>query len=157
MKINLKEIAQFIVEANKAGYASGQTGTKQSDGSTTISYQNGDWFFHDNYFGGEPYGGREVVFYQNKAIFMMVYYGRISDKNFENKIIYSFLQKALRLGPTDKPFRGPEKFEEEIDGRKMTYENKWQGEIDYFSGQEKIYIDGKEVYDASYAGGLVDL
>jgi hypothetical protein len=39
----------------------------------------------------------------------------------------------------------------------MRYENNWQGEIDNFSGQEKIFIDGKEVYQAYYAGGLVDV
>lgn len=158
MNINLKQLLNFLAEANRAGYASGQDGVseKQKDGSTTITYKSGDWLFHDNYFGGEPYGGREVVFYQNKSVFMMTYYGRISDKTFDNKFIYSFLQKALKLFPEDKPFRGPEILEEEIDGKKMRYENNWDGEIDYFSGEEKIFIDDKEVYDAKYAGGFVD-
>jgi len=158
MKIDLKELINFITEANKAGYASGQNSIlkKESDGSTTITYQNGSWFFHDNYFGGEPYGGREAIFYNNKPVFIMIYYGRISDKAFDSKIIYSFLQKALRLFPEDKPFRGPANLEETIDGKNMRYENKWQGKINYFSGEEKIFINDKEIYDAKYAGGFVD-
>lgn len=158
MNIDLKQLTNFIGEANKAGYASsqGNNSTKEANGSTTIIYQKGLWLFNDNYFGGEPYGGREVVFYDNKPVFMMVYYGRISDKNFDSKDIYSFLQKALKLFPEDKPFRGPSILEEEIDDKKMRYENNWRGEIDYFSGEEKIFINDEQVYDAKYAGGLVD-
>jgi len=158
MEIDLKQLINFITEANKAGYASGQDDIwkKQPDGSTTINYKREDWLFCDNYFGGEPFGGREVVFYQDKPVFMMTYYGRISDKTLDSKIIYSFLQKALKLFPEDKPFRGPKNLYEQIDGRKMMYENNYRGEIDYFSGEEKIFIDGKEVYEARYAGGLVD-
>ena len=157
MPIDLKQLVTFIGEANRAGYASGANNVwqKQPDGSTTITYQNRDWAFHDNYFGGEPYGGREVVFYKNKAVFLMAYYGRISDKTFDNKVIYSFLQKAMKMFPEDKPFRGPKILEEVVDGLKMKYENNWFGEIDYFYGQEKIFIDGKEVYEAKYSGGLV--
>jgi len=97
-----------------------------------------------------------VIFYQDKPVFMMTYYGRVSDKTFDNKVIYSFLRKALKLFPEDRPFRGPKILQEEIGGKMMRYENNWQGEIDYFSGEEKIFIDDKEVYEAKYAGGLVD-
>lgn len=151
-----QELLKFINEANQAGYASGDLGEKQTDGSTTFSYENGEWRFHDNYFGGEPYGGREVVFYQEKAVWMMVYYGRISDKTAETGPMYAFLQDALKLAPKDKPFRGPENFEQEIDGKKFEYKNEWQGDIAYFSGEEKVFVNGNEVYDAKYAGGLVD-
>ncbi len=106
----------------------------------------------ENYMGG----GREVVFHDSKPIFIMVYYGRISDKNIDKKIVYSFLQNALKLFPEDKPFRGPEKYEEIIDGKRLEYKNNWNGEIDYFSGNETISVDGVEVYDAKYSGGLVD-
>lgn len=156
--INLQELIKFISEANKAGYASGNEGAliNESDNSKTIVYENGDFKFHDNYFGGEPYGGREVIFYEGKPVFIMVYYGRISDKNIDKKTIYSFLQNALKLFPEDKPFRGPEQYEEIVDGKKLEYKNNWSGEIEYFSGKEIILIDGVEVYDARYSGGLID-
>lgn len=156
--INLQELIKFISEANKAGYASGNEGAliNESDNSKTIVYENGDFKFHDNYFGGEPYGGREVIFYEGKPVFIMVYYGRISDESIDRKMIYSFLQNALKLFPENHPFRGPEKYEEIIDGKKFEYVNEWNGEIDYFSGKEVILVDEAEVYDAKYAGGLVD-
>lgn len=34
---------------------------------------------NDNFFGGEPYGGREVVFYEEKPVWMMVYYGWVAE------------------------------------------------------------------------------
>lgn len=156
--LNQQELIKFIGEANKAGYASGDENSliNENDNSKTIVYESSDFRFHDNYFGGEPYGGREVVFYENKPVFIMVYYGRISDKNIDKKIIYSFLQNALKLFPEDKPFRGPEQYEEIVDGKKLEYKNNWSGEIDYFSGNETISVDEVQVYDAKYSGGLVD-
>ena len=72
-KFTTEEIKQFIFDASQATYASGDESIKkkQSDGSTTIEFIQGDFTFHDNYFGGEPYGGREVVFHQGKAVWMM--------------------------------------------------------------------------------------
>ena len=68
--MNKLEIKHFIFEASKATYASGDESIKQKelDGSTTITFKSGDYRFHDNYFGGEPYGGREVVFLNDKPI-----------------------------------------------------------------------------------------
>ena len=34
-------------------------------GGVTIPYEKGDWKSHDNFFGGEPYGGRIIVFYNS--------------------------------------------------------------------------------------------
>jgi hypothetical protein len=57
-------LCQFLVQSNAAGYASGDAKNriKEPDGSTTIVFQEGEWRSHDNYFGGEPYGGRIIVF-----------------------------------------------------------------------------------------------
>jgi hypothetical protein len=158
MGVDLKQLSSFLAEANRSGYASGQDDKwkKESDGSKTIVYQRDPWFFHDNYFGGEPYGGREVVFHKDKPVFMMVYYGRIIDKSSDKKFIYLFLRNALKLFPGDLPFRGPPSYQEEKNGKKIIYQNKWIGGIDCFSGKEKIYIDDRKVYEAEYSGGLVD-
>lgn len=149
----MQNLIQFIFNASRATYASGDEliKMKQSDGSTTIEYREGDWLFHDNYFGGEPYGGREVVFYQGKAVWMMVYYGFVfSDAN--NKEVYSVLMEALRNTTVETPFRGPGLFEKD----NWRYENKIEGEAENFQGTEKIYRDGKIIYEAKYIGGLVD-
>ncbi len=148
-----EDLKQFIYNASRATYASGDESikVKQSDGSTTIEFMAGDFKFHDNYFGGEPYGGREVVFYQGKAVWMMVYYGFVHTET-SNAEVYGFLMEALRNTTVEAPYRGPKVFERE----NWSYENTLKGEVENFHGTEKIYCDKKCVYEASYIGGLVD-
>lgn len=152
-KFTNDQLRRFIYSASRATYASGDESikVKQSDGSTTIEFAEGDFKFHDNYFGGEPYGGREVVFYQGKAVWMMVYYGFVHIEA-GNAEVYGFLMEALRNTTEEIPYRGPAVFEK-ADWR---YENKIGGGVENFHGTEKIYRDGKCVYEASYIGGLVD-
>lgn len=151
----LLQVKKFIVEANKNGYAAGGSAKikKEKDKSSTIEYKKGDWKYHDNYFGGEPYGGREVVFYKNKPVWMMVYYGWVNKGN-ELKPVYGFLQSALRAIPENNPYRGPKLHEDRE--KKMIYHNVWEGDLSQFSGEERILQDKKEVYKATYMGGLVD-
>ncbi len=152
-KFQKESLKQFIFNASRATYASEDESikVKQSDGSTTIEYRKGDWSFHDNYFGGEPYGGREVVFYQGKAVWMMVYYGFVHIE-IGNAEVYGILMEALRNTTIDTPYRGPKVFQKE----NWRYENKLEGEVGNFRGTEKIYRDDQCVYEASYIGGLVD-
>ena len=151
--MELSELKKFLTLANKAGYASGnrKSLTKEKNHSTSISFKSDVWEFHDNYFGGEPYGGREVIFYKGRSVWMMVYYGSV-DNSIKPEKIYPFLQKALGLFPEDYPYRGPAVFEE--DG--FIYKNNWSGEINSFLGKEVIIKDNKEIYSASYIGGLID-
>lgn len=83
----LKEFSSFVLEASRTSYAYGDKtkDIKERDGSTTNLYVNGNWSFHDNYFGGEPYGGREVIFYKKKPYWIMVYFGTVSPKYDELK------------------------------------------------------------------------
>jgi hypothetical protein len=153
--IDKKQLCRFLVEAKKATYAAGEAARKviEVDKSTTLFFEDGDWKYHDNYFGGEPYGGREVVFLQNLPVYIMVYYGWIDESVSEEKSVYKVLQCALTLVPEDRPFRGPKKYNQ--DG--LEYVNISAGEIDNFFGEETISsADGKEIYKAKYLGGLVD-
>ena len=63
--MDLDKLKQFILEAKHNTFASGDSSLekKEKDNSTSITYSKGEWEYNDNYFGGEPYGGREVVFY----------------------------------------------------------------------------------------------
>ncbi len=151
--INTEELKDFILKASRATYASGDESVKekQLDGSTTIRHKDGQYALHDNYFGGEPYGGREVVFLNNKPIWMMVYYGLVHS-GVENSEVYAFLRKSLSNSTREIPYRGPVFFQKE----NLIYENKFAGGAEKFSGTEKIYKDGTCVYEASYIGGLVD-
>ena len=150
--MNKELLRQFLVDSNNAGYAGGEEKKwiKESDGSTTIPFERGSWRSHDNFFGGEPYGGRTVVFYEGKPYWMMVYYGWV-EEGIQTDPIYGVLRNALKQMPEDYPFRGPKKFK---DGE-YTYSNSWEGEVDRFSGEEQITQGEKLIYKANYIGGLV--
>jgi hypothetical protein len=152
--MNKSQLRQFILQSHQAGYAAGDDAynTEESDGSTTITFQSGNWQHHDNFFGGEPYGGREVVFFNNKPAWIMVYYGTVVPSITDIKPIYKFLQSALKLAPEPAPYRGPQEFTQ----GDFHYSNSWQGDLENFSGIEKIFLNDKQIYQAQYLGGLVD-
>jgi hypothetical protein len=151
--IALQELKEFIYEASKGTYASGNESIKQiqSDKSTVITYSRGKYSYHDNYFGGEPYGGREVVFIDNQPVWMMVYYGFVYHDQVD-KDVYSFLVESLSRATLNDPYRGPVLYEKD----NWRYENKVEGTLENFSGMEKIYKDTICIYQARYIGGLVD-
>lgn len=151
--MNEESLKQFLFDLNQAGYGSGEEKKwiKELDGSTTIPYEKGDWKSHDNFFGGEPYGGRTIVFYKDKPVWMMVYYGFV-EKGVKTDLVYGILKKALMKMPKEAPFRGPKEFKE----RGLSYINKWSGDVRNYSGEEKIFLDKKMIYKANYIGGLVD-
>lgn len=152
--ISLTNLKEFLVEAKKLTYAGGEISKKilEMDKSTTLTFEDGDYKYHDNYFGGEPYGGREVVFFKDEPVYMMVYYGLVNEEVTDFHEIYKILRKALSLIPEDKPYRGPKEY---VEGD-YKYINNFIGEVDNFSGEESISYKETEVYSAKYIGGLVD-
>ncbi len=154
MRQIIKDLLSFIHLASTSTFASDKPDLlhKEFDGSTSIIFVSEDWKYHDNYFGGEPYGGREVVFYKNKPIWMMVYYGWIEEDN-DPKIIYPVLTEALRHSPKDMPYRGPQEYKTQG----FIYKNTVDGDVKNFIGEEFILNDKNEVvFSTSYCGGLID-
>lgn len=151
--MNNSNLKRFLVDANKAGYAGGKEKNwiKENDKSTTIIFEKGQFKSHDNFFGGEPYGGRTVVFFENKPYWIMVYYGWIEEK-VDINYVYKVLRNALSKMPKEYPYRGPKNHQTE----NYVYTNYWKGNVDKFSGEEKITLNDKQIYKASYLGGLID-
>ena len=153
--IDKKQLCHFLVKAKKATYAAGDSAQKkiEDDQSTSLIFEDGDFKYHDNYFGGEPFGGREVVFLKNEPVYIMTYYGKVAESVKDFEVVYKILQKALTLIPEDYPYRGPKEYSQ--DG--LIYKNSYTGEIDNFSGDEIINTnEGEELYKAKYIGGLVN-
>ena len=148
------DLLRFLREANQHGYAVGERApiVREPDHSVTIAYESGGWRIHDNFFGGEPYGGRAVVFVNGKPVWMVAYYGWVDGADDEVQPVYSFLQAALRRAPDELPVRGPAEFS---DGD-FTYRNACRGTVANFAGEETIARQGRHVYTARYAGGLID-
>lgn len=149
-RMSINALKRFIIKAKAIGYAAGgeQVARKESDTSKSTKYKEGDYKFHDNWFGGEPFGGREIVHYKDKPLWMMVYYG--SDRGTED--IIPTLLKALGNPDEELPVRGPKKLKHGL----FVYTSSWEGDLKNFCGQEFISYKGKEVYSAIFAGGLVD-
>lgn len=153
MSMNLNDLKTFLIDSNNAGFSGGneKKWIKENDGSTTIPFEKGDWKSHDNFFGGEPYGGRLVVFYKNKAVWIMVYYGWI-EKGMETEPIYKILKDALKKMPAEAPFRGPKNYSQ----GDFVYSNNWEGEVGRYLGEEQITQNGKLVFKTNYFGGMID-
>ncbi len=151
--MNKKALTQFLIDSNKAGYATGEEKKwiKEKDGSTTIPFEKGAWRSHDNFFGGEPYGGRIVVSHESKPVWIMVYYGWVADDANADSV-YKVLRRALSAMPEKAPFRGPREFTQ----GEFAYTNKWEGDLERYSGAEQITQGKKVVYKADYRGGFVD-
>jgi len=146
-------LRSFLSSANGAGYAGGDARSwrREADGSTTIELTLDAWRLHDNFFGGEPYGGREVVFHDGRPVWLMAYYGSVTPGE-EPGGVYARLRHALLRAPNEFPVRGPA---EDRDGP-LTYSNNWTGDVARFAGRETITRDGIEIYAATYCGGWID-
>lgn len=149
----MDELITFLLAANTQGYSTGdeKVWKKEQDGSTTIGFEKGKWKMNDNFFGGEPFGGRTVIFKKKKAYWMMVYYGAVAQgENLD--VIYKFLRQALAQPPKNMPIRGPKSYGDS----KLKYTNGWKGKFSSFIGSESITKSQLKVYETFYAGGLVD-
>lgn len=149
MALDLNEIKSFLMRANMPHAEGTVEPTKEKDGSRTIEYADGDYRLHDNFFGGEPYGGRLVIFHKEEPVFMEVYYGQTSKPADE---VYGFLREALKYPDDKNPFRGPA----EYTNGAYSYKSVTEGDVASHTVKESIYEDGKEIYWAVVIGGLVD-
>jgi hypothetical protein len=152
--MNESELLRFLLEAHRHGYAAGREAVTRAEPnrSTTIEHRRGEWTFHDNFFGGEPYGGRAVVFFRERPVWMVVYYGWLEDRARAVQPVYDFLKRALLRAPESLPFRGPDHHAEGT----LIYRNARRGTVARFDGEEVIEDDGRRIYAARYAGGAVD-
>ena len=152
--MNTNALKNFLIETKKAGYGAGNSKSwiKEEDGSTTIPFESGDFRMHDNFFGGEPWGGREIVLFKEKPVWIMVMYGAVDSSVVDFEEVYVFLKKALLNQPEDLPLRGPKMYQK----GDFIYKNKTEGNLDNFIGEEEIYKGEKRIYKMKYSGGWVD-
>jgi hypothetical protein len=147
--IDLEQLKQFIIKANQPHATGSANITKEADGSRTIVFEDGDFKMNDNFFGGEPYGGRLAIFYKGEPAFLEAYYGRVYDTD---TTVYDFLREALQHPGEDNPFRGPAEYRK----GDLVYKSSTTGDVVYHEVKEFIYRGDKEIYSAIVDGGLVD-
>ncbi|SFJ84191.1 DUF5680 domain-containing protein [Thermoflavimicrobium dichotomicum] len=154
---DLQEFIHFLVQAKRSTYASGANDTSPIlPASSQFEYTKSPFFYRDIYFGSSRFTGQEIVYYQEKPVWSMNYYGgitsQIKDLNEISKI-YRILKEALQLVDENAPFRGPKQW---IKGQHL-YSNHYQGDIESFHGSEhmKCMCTGISIYSLHYHGGFL--
>jgi hypothetical protein len=154
VKLELKELASFLVKAKRATYAGGGKDVKpQRPGFKELEFSEGDFNYRDSYAGFYAAPGQEIVRFKGVPVWSMAYDGETM-KQFRNETafkIYAFLKKALMQVEETEPFRGLEYFEE----GNFVYISETVGDITRFTGQEKILLKGIEAFRQSFFGGLI--
>ena len=156
-KINLEELAKFLVKAKVNTYATidKMKITPERLGFDELEYKEGDFYYRDSYCGFFQAPGMEIVRFKGNPIWTLAYSGGMleglqEDVKYANQV-FTFLKDALKNVPVEIPFRGPENFTND----EWKYINKVEGNIVRFIGKEKILHQGREVFSQDYIGGIV--
>jgi len=153
--IDKEKLVGFLLRARTKTYAGGG-GKVQAVlvGLKQLEYQEGGWLYRDVYYNGPGiFTGLEAVYYKEKAIWSMSYFGDYQGMTEEevDKILRSALIANWEATRTWK------KVEWEKDGYKYTCTPDFDGSIEKMAGFEKILKNEKQIYHFSYAGGLIIL
>lgn len=120
-ELEFQDLASFICNSKRKGWASGEKPIKFTDGSEGYKHIEGNLFYRDSYIGEGNFIGQEVVFLiqglpaGNIPLWGMNYSDvfRIPPaiplgeaKKFKREV-FDFLKEQLRNVPVDFPFRGP--------------------------------------------------
>jgi hypothetical protein len=149
----LKELNKFIVRAKSVTYVgNGQPVPSCRPGSHDLKFSEGDWSYLDSYFGGRDFIGEEVVYYKEKPVWAMNYYGRILRRDLitpaqAGEVIKASLSKMYLegrfLGGVTHQHAG------------FTYTDASEGDVTFFRGTEFISCAGETAYELCYHGGLI--
>jgi hypothetical protein len=154
----LARLCEFLAEAKRRTYAGldddATISTPALPGSKQLEFRAGDLIYRDVYFGVGFFAGLETVQSGVRAIWGMSYAGGVSpgvtDRD-DLQAIYAVLRQALLAVPSERPFRGPLRFQ----SGGFRYVNDWQGDVTEFFGEEQIERDGTRVFRLRYNGGLI--
>lgn len=147
--INLANLKEFIIDARKNTYAANSTPVANPRllASKQLEFQKGNYFYRDIYFLGEKkLIGQEIVYQDGKPIWGMNYIGDVIGKLETN-----FLKESLFRLTEQCRFGGVCEYEK----REYKYEDQGEGSVDKFSGRELISLEGKNVYNLDYQGGII--
>ncbi|HIR59939.1 MAG TPA: XRE family transcriptional regulator [Candidatus Onthousia excrementipullorum] len=156
MNVNNKEFLEFLVKAKKSTYANSDAPKVLPSRLKSKDYEftDGNFTYHDTYFGGVKFMGEEVVYYNNDILWGMNYYGVTIDDSLTEEVMDKVLRVALMKVGEDKeviPVRGPKEFINED----YLYIFNVDGDMENFVGTEQIYKDKKLIYELKCHGGII--
>ena len=145
--MNARE-TEFLIRAKRATYAGKGAETAPSrPGSHDLAYREGEMLYIDTYLGGERFAGEEALWVSGVPVWSMNYVGRVTGAPFSG----DFLKEALLRVPPDRPYRGPEAYE----NGDYAYACAVTGDDDWFQGRETIRYRGAESYECYFHGGMI--
>ncbi len=148
-----EKLLQFLLKARTKTYAGGGGKVKPAlKDAEQLEYQKEDWLYRDFYYNGNGiFMGLETVYYKDKAMWSMSYYGNF--QKMSETEVDSILRKALQ--ENWQTARTWQSVEWEHDEYRYVCEPDFDGSIDEMAGSEKIFKNGEEVYYFWYAGGII--
>ena len=149
MGFSLNDFKEFLLTAHQNTYANSAAKRIKSSrmGSKDYNFEQGDFAYHDTYFGESDFIGEEVVYFQDIPVWGMNYYG------FSDKPIDKILRPFLMQEPwKELPVRGPE--HSVIKEHEYVIEKK-EGSLERFVAEERMELDGKVTYRCFLHGGLL--
>ena len=142
---------KFLITAKQNTYAGGGHMTISSRiGSKDLAYQEGPFKYLDTYLGDVNFIGEEAVWYEDKPVWGMNYYGRLLVETIPAGFS-ECLKSALLEVPEEMPFRGPEEF---VEGD-FSYTCSVEGSIEWFRGKEFVFHKGQKIYQLYFHGGEI--
>ncbi|MFT3893617.1 MAG: DUF5680 domain-containing protein [Anaerolineales bacterium] len=153
MTIDINELNAFIVRAKAATYVgSGEHTTPSRPGSHDLRFIDGKWSYLDSYFGGTDFIGEEVVYFEDKPVWSMNYYGRIlRDDLLTGAQAGQMIKASLSRMYQEGRFLGGFEYAE----NDLTYVDTSEGELNSFHGREFIRRGQDVAYELVYHGGLI--
>jgi len=153
MTIDIHELNSFIVRAKAATYVgSGEHVEPCRPGSHDLRFTDGKWAYLDSYFGGTDFIGEEVVYFDEKPVWAMNYYGHIlPDDLITGSQAGQMIKASLSRMYMEGRFLGGFEYTE----NDLTYVDASEGNTDSFHGREIIRRGQDIAYELVYHGGLI--
>ncbi len=145
------ELEKFLLKARTQTYAAA-TGksTPLLPNSVQYEYSDSNFSYRDVYYiGNGIFPGLETVFYQDKPVWSMSYFGDFS-KMTEEQADQMLRPALIDLWESTRIYNHVKK-----DYGDFRYECQGQGTIDKLSGTEEIWTGDEKLYFFTYAGGLI--
>ena len=153
MSIDISALNIFIVRAKAATYVGdGEHTAPCRTGSHDLRFSDGEWTYHDSYFGGSDFIGEEVVYFAERPVWAMNYYGRIlRDDLLTAAQAGQMIKNSLSRMYQESRFLGGFEYSEDD----LTYVDTSEGSVGCFHGREFIRRGQEIAYELLYHGGLI--
>jgi hypothetical protein len=151
----IEELKKFLLEANQHTYADADAPKTASlrPSSHDYHFEEGDFVYHDTYFGGKQFLGEEIVYWKGKPFWGMNYYGRGLLEHMPESYFDEILRPALMAAPWPEfPVRGPERF---VKGEYEYALKRLEGDMAAFAAKETISQGGTIIFETFLHGGLI--